>query len=122
VTVRDRFGDNGIIAVMLAQHVADRLILDTFLMSCRVIGRTVETAMLAHLCDVAERFGARLVEAKLIATPKNLPVRPLLPDHNFVLSGEMNGASTWRLDLSTRRIHWPEWFRVLDREPLSTPV
>ena len=122
VTVRDRFGDNGIIAVMLAQHVADRLILDTFLMSCRVIGRTVETAMLAHLCDVAERFGARLVEAKLVPTPKNVPVRSLLPDHNFVPSGEMNGASTWRLDLSTRRIHWPEWFRVLDREPLSTPV
>jgi FkbH-like protein len=112
VTVRDRFGDNGIIGVMLAQHSADRLILDTFLMSCRVIGRTVETAMLAHLCDVAERFGARYVEATLIPTAKNLPVRPLLPNHNFVPSGEQEGISTWRLDLATRRVQWPEWFRA----------
>ena len=112
VGVRDRFGDNGIIGVMLAQHVADRLILDTFLMSCRVIGRTVETAMLAHLCDVAERFGARVVEARLIPTAKNLPVRPLLPDHNFAASGEQDGASTWRLDLGARRVRWPQWFRT----------
>jgi FkbH-like protein len=112
VTVRDRFGDNGIVGVMFAQHVTDRLILDTFLMSCRVIGRTVETAMLAHLCDAAERFGARHVEATLIPTAKNLPVRPLLPNHNFVPSGEQEGISTWRLDLESGRVQWPEWFRT----------
>ena len=112
VTVRDRFGDNGIIGIMLARHVADRLILDTFLMSCRVIGRTVETAMLAHLCDVAAQFGVRLIEAALIPTSKNLPVRPLLPDHNFEQVGERDGASIWHLDLRARRVQWPEWLRA----------
>jgi FkbH-like protein len=122
VTVRDRFGDNGIVGVMLAQHFADRLLLDTFLMSCRVIGRTVETAMLAHLCDIAEAFGARLVEATLIPTPKNLPVRPLLPAHNFVPSGEQDGTSRWHLDIATRRVQWPTWFRTASRESLSSAV
>ena len=122
VTVRDRFGDNGIIGVMLAHHVADRLILDTFLMSCRVIGRTVETAMLAHLCDVAEQFGARLVEATLIPTSKNLPVRPLLPDHNFEHVSERDGSSTWHLDIGTRRIRRPPWFRVSSHETMLSAV
>jgi FkbH-like protein len=116
VTVRDRFGDNGIIGVMLARHAADKLILDTFLMSCRVIGRTVETAMLAHLCDLGQRLGVGLVEASLIPTAKNLPVRSLLPDHNFTQVGESEGASIWRLDLQTRRVEWPEWFRTPRRE------
>jgi FkbH-like protein len=122
VTVRDRFGDNGIIGVMLAQHLADRLILDTFLMSCRVIGRTVETAMLAHLCDVAERFGARLIEATLIPTSKNLPVRPLLPDHKFEQVGERDGASIWHLDTATRRLRCPEWFRSAAGAAVPTTV
>jgi FkbH-like protein len=112
VVVRDRFGDNGIIGVIMAQHAGGRLILDTFLMSCRVIGRTVETAMLAHLCDLAERLGIPILEASLIPTPKNLPVRSLLPDHDFERVGEHDGASIWHLDITTRRVQRPQWFRA----------
>jgi FkbH-like protein len=122
VTVRDRFGDNGTIGVMLARHAADRLILDTFLMSCRVIGRTVETAMLAHLCDVAEQFNVGLIEARMIPTAKNLPVRPLLPNHNFTQVGERDGASIWHLDIRTRPVQWPEWFRSKVTSPVLAAV
>src|SRR6185437_736699 len=44
--VRDRFGDNGIVGFVMARHAGDTLDIDTLLLSCRVIGRTVETAML----------------------------------------------------------------------------
>ena len=53
VAVKDRFGDNGIVGVALARVEGRTLAIDTLLMSCRIIGRTVETAMLAHLCDEA---------------------------------------------------------------------
>jgi FkbH-like protein len=122
VAVRDRFGDNGIIGIMLARHDADRLILDTFLMSCRVIGRTIETAMLAHLYDVAERSGARFIEATLIPTLKNIPVRGLLPDHEFEQLGDRDGVTTWHLDVGAHRIRWPEWFRVSAGETASGAV
>jgi FkbH-like protein len=49
VGVRDRFGDNGIVGVIMAKQAGDVVDIDTFLLSCRVIGRSVETAMLAHL-------------------------------------------------------------------------
>lgn len=112
VAVRDRFGDNGIVGVMLALAAPDRLILDTFLLSCRVIGRTVETAMLAHLCDLARRLGVPLIEATLVSTAKNLPVRSLLPDHDFTQVSEEGRATMWHLDLDTRRISRPAWFRI----------
>ncbi len=57
VGVRDRFGDNGIVGLVMADRAEGALNLDTFLLSCRVIGRGVETAMLAHLCDRARAAG-----------------------------------------------------------------
>ena len=78
--------------------------------------------MLAHLCDIAEAFGARLVEATLIPTPKNLPVRPLLAAHNFVPSGEQEGSSAWHLDIGTQRVQWPAWFRTASRADISVAV
>ena len=47
--VKDRFGDNGLVGVMLTRTDGGVCEIDTFLLSCRVISRTVETAMLAFL-------------------------------------------------------------------------
>ena len=57
IQVRDSFGDNGIVGVVFAREDGGALDVDTFLLSCRVIGRTIETAMLAHLCEEASRRG-----------------------------------------------------------------
>lgn len=113
VTVRDRFGDNGIVGVMMAHEADGALDLDTFLLSCRVIGRTVETAMLAQLCDIAASAGLSAVTGCLIPTEKNHPVRGVFPDHGFErTAGDDGGTTHWRLPLPQRRIACPEWFRV----------
>ena len=83
VSVRDRFGDNGIVGVMMARALDDRLDIDTFLLSCRVIGRTVETAMLAFLCDAAQERGLKVLSGRLVPTAKNMPIRDLFPKHGF---------------------------------------
>jgi FkbH-like protein len=114
VGVTDRFGDNGIVGVMLARTVHDTLHLDTFLLSCRVIGRGVETAMLAYLCDVAEERKLAALDAELIPTEKNVPVRDLFERHRFErVSGDGAGATGWRISLPDQRVSWPEWFRVV---------
>jgi len=112
--VTDRFGDNGIVGVMLARTANEALEIDTFLLSCRVIGRAVETAMLAHLCDLAEQRGLHAMTGELIPTPKNLPVRDLFERHGFArVSEDASGASAWRIALPQQRVHWPDWFRVV---------
>src|SRR5205823_1523103 len=49
----DRFGDHGLVAVIIAQQNGRLLDIDTWLMSCRVLGRTVENSMFARLCEAA---------------------------------------------------------------------
>ena len=111
VAVRDRFGDHGIVGVALAREIGGTLEIDSFLLSCRVIGRTVETAMLAQLCDEAAARGIGRLRGVIIATEKNAPARDVFERHGFTLEGgEENGETRWRLDLISNRVAWPEWF------------
>ena len=55
VRVKDRFGDNGIVGVLITRACEDICEIDTFLLSCRVIGRTIETAMLGFFTDTAKQ-------------------------------------------------------------------
>lgn len=111
VGVRDKFGDNGIVGVMMAQAREGRLDIDTFLLSCRVIGRTVETAMLAHLCMAARERGIGKLSGQLRPSAKNLPARDLFERHGFTRLGEDgSGNSTWELNLQNAPIGYPDWF------------
>jgi FkbH-like protein len=111
VSVRDCFGDNGVVGLIMAELNGDELVVDTFVMSCRVIGRTLETAMLAHLCEQAERFGAHGLRGRIIPTAKNGPVRELYESHGF----ELISDQTWRLQLDRGRIGFPPWFKINDQ-------
>lgn len=114
VGVRDRFGDNGIVGVMMARAAGDSLDIDTFLLSCRVIGRTVESAMLAHLCDVAQARGLKKLFGRVVPTDKNVPIRDLFDKHGFSRLTEGDDAATsWELDLAHKSVRRPDWFNTL---------
>ena len=57
VNVEDRFGSYGLTGVMLFRTTGDALIVDTFLLSCRALGRGVEHRMLARLGEIAKERG-----------------------------------------------------------------
>jgi FkbH-like protein len=78
IDVRDRFGDYGLVGVMLFSNAAEALVVDTFLLSCRVLGRGVEHAMLRELGALAKERGLARVELPFIATKKNQPARRFL--------------------------------------------
>ncbi|WP_070197005.1 SDR family NAD(P)-dependent oxidoreductase [Streptomyces oceani] len=78
--VRDRFGDYGLVGAALTRQDrdSDTVVLDTFLMSCRVLGRGVEHQLLARLGTLARADGARFLEAEFRPTPKNEPAHAFL--------------------------------------------
>jgi hypothetical protein len=76
--VSDRFGDYGLVGVVLYEAAADRYKVDTLLLSCRVLGRGVEHALLAWLGRRAVEEGKRLVELAFVPTTKNLPALQFL--------------------------------------------
>lgn len=120
VGVRDRFGDNGIVGIVMARHAADCVEIDTLLLSCRVIGRTVENAMLAHVCEWAREREATAVCGTVIPTAKNEPARDLFERNAFSKSGEgPDGTTLWRLDLQAGGVVWPQWLGRADRSPAA---
>jgi FkbH-like protein len=73
VKVRDRFGDYGIVGLLIVKAVERALFVDTFLLSCRVLGRGVEHAILRRLGEMARERNLSQVELPFIPTPKNEP-------------------------------------------------
>ena len=72
----DRFGDNGVIAIVIGRKAGDYdLMIDTWLMSCRVMGRQVEEATLDLIAQQARLLGARRLIGEYIPTKKNGMVR-----------------------------------------------
>lgn len=91
--VSDRFGDYGLVGVMIFGVRGDSLEVDTFLLSCRVLGRGVEHRMVNELGKFAEQRSVSLVNAAVISTRKNLHTQFL--DRLFVdFRYEIDGG--WR--------------------------
>ena len=78
VRVADRFGDYGLVGVVMYETQADRYKVDTLLLSCRVLGRGVEHALLAQLGRAGRREGKRSSSCAYRPTDKNLPALEFL--------------------------------------------
>ncbi|MFZ1936112.1 MAG: HAD-IIIC family phosphatase [Thermoguttaceae bacterium] len=82
----DRFGDHGLIGVLLARKGTPAWRVDTWLMSCRVLGRQMEDFMCASLLSAAQREGARAVIGQYVPSEKNAVVSDLYPRLRFKAS------------------------------------
>lgn len=78
VTVRDRFGDYGLVGLLASHAAGGELIVDDFLLSCRVLGRGVEYRMLQHLVETARAQGCGRVALNFTPGPRNQPAEQFL--------------------------------------------
>jgi len=76
--VRDRFGDYGQAGLMMYEAAEDVLRVHNMLLSCRVLGKGVEHAMLARLGQIAVTQSLSVIEIAYVPTPKNTPARNFL--------------------------------------------
>ncbi len=115
--LQDRFGDHGLVAVMIAAQHGETMELDSWLMSCRVIGRTVENAMLRRLCEIALERGCTNVRGTFIRAAKNDIVADLFARLGFDAVSEGPDRSDWTYDLATTGLPASDHIRVAE-----TPV
>ena len=93
VALRDRFGDLGIIAAFVLAEDGERLHIDSLLMSCRAMGRGVETAIMNYIKQAfAEREELSQLTAEFIPTPKNKPAANYFAEQDFQPAGEAAGS------------------------------
>lgn len=111
VSLADRFGDHGLISVLLARIDGDVLHIDTWLMSCRVLKRGVEGFLLNHVVDIARELGLGAVRGEYRPTAKNGLVRDHYHNLGFSpIDADDTGHGSWMLSLHDR------W------SPLPTPI
>lgn len=115
VQVLDKFGDNGIVGVIITRVRGRIWEIDTFLLSCRVIGRAVETAMLALVMEAGRKAGAEGIEGWFRPTKKNTPAREVYARHGFAVVTEEDGEIYWGRPLS-EALMVPEWIRVEENQ------
>ena len=96
----DRFADHGIIAVVIGRRTGDAFELESWLMSCRVLGRKVEEATLAIVAEEARRLGATRLIGHYVPTAKNGMVREHYPSLGFtLLTSDESGTTAWEYAL-----------------------
>ncbi len=93
VEVSDRFGDYGLVGMMLVEPRDDALLVDTLLLSCRALGRGVEHRMLNHLGMIAQQRGLSYVDIPLMPTQKNAPAQSFL-ERSAPHSAQQHGAGS----------------------------
>jgi FkbH-like protein len=118
--VRDRFGDHGLVGTVIVFRAGGEWLVDTFLMSCRVLGRGVESAMLSALAAAARQDGAATLRGQFIPTAKNEPARDFYSRHSFTRAAEREGTEDWELDLRQGDVPAPQWLTLHAR--IAAPV
>ncbi|MCC7363125.1 MAG: HAD family hydrolase [Dehalococcoidia bacterium] len=111
--VRDRFGDHGLVGVAMWSRAGDEVTIDTFVLSCRVLGRGVERAFLAAVVDDVRARGASQVRGRFIPTAKNAPAASLFRDCGF----EQLSATDWMLDVRESTVEPPAWITTTTEAP-----
>jgi FkbH-like protein len=100
VKLSDKFGDNGLISVLLARQQGDALAIDTWLMSCRVLKRGVEQLLLNDVVAAAHARGLARVTGLYLPTAKNTLVKDHYASLGFNLVSDTNGVTSWELDVA----------------------
>jgi FkbH-like protein len=101
--LQDRFGDHGLISIVIGQKMNDILRIDTWLMSCRVLKRQVEEEVLNELARLAKSRGCHRLEGVYLPTPKNDMVRDFYARMGFTLTAESETKREFALALETFR-------------------
>jgi FkbH-like protein len=80
VTVKDRFGDYGLVGVVSFEPTGEALCVDSFMLSCRALGRGVEHRILREIGSSALNKGIEFVDIEFRQTEKNIPIRKFLEE------------------------------------------
>ena len=110
--VKDKFGDSGLTGILSLDIESDIAHVTDFVLSCRVMGRNVEHAMVAFAVQYCASLGLKELRAKYLPTPKNKPCLKFWMSSGFLFD-ETENRFTWRLK---EPYSFPDGIKV--RQPL----
>ena len=99
IRLNDRLGDNGVIAAVILRKSGGDAVVDTWIMSCRVLGRRVEELTVQLIAERARQLGCQRVVGRYKPTAKNRIVEGLYLQHGFDEAGNDGAIRLYSLDV-----------------------
>jgi FkbH-like protein len=109
----DRFGDNGLIASLVLRRKDRALLVDTWVMSCRVLGRTVEEFIANDIRAIALQRGCERVLGRYVRSAKNGLVEGLYERLGFTCVSRSDDGAEWEVELSANVPAWTTWVQPM---------
>jgi len=114
--LRDRFGANGIVGCGILRRQGDTAVIDTLLLSCRVIGRGAETILINRLATNAREMGATTLVGEYIPSDRNAQVEGLYGRLGFIGPESHGKTQRWSWALAAGVPESPDWFKIVDQD------
>jgi len=108
----DKISELGIVGVVILKYENDNALIDTFLMSCRVIGRDVEKSLLAYVLNHCKAKNIITVQGEYIPTKKNNMVADFYQKQNFKLINYHAQKTSLTITLTNKQFYGPEWVKI----------
>jgi FkbH-like protein len=109
----DRFGDNGLIASLVLRRKDRALLVDTWVMSCRVLGRTVEEFIANDIRAIALQRGCERVLGRYVRSTKNGLVEGLYDRLGFTCVSRSDEVTEWAFDIRADVPAWTTWVQPM---------
>lgn len=115
IKLRDQFGDYGIVGACIVRYEDKKAIIDTFLLSCRVLGRSIEDIFILYVLRKANQRGCKIVEGEYIRTRKNNQVEFFYINQGFkeITSGKDQNRRIFHYDLTQEIKAYPDFFKKI---------
>ena len=114
VKLQDKYGDYGLVSVLILEIKNDHMFISEFIMSCRVFKRGLENFIMNQIVLEAKGRKIKKIVGEYILTKKNSPVKDLYKNFNFKLIEENESSSIW--ELNTEKYKEQKCFMELNNE------
>jgi len=111
--LKDCFGDSGIVGVAILNYENGICVIDTFLLSCRVIGRGLEYVLLKDIVSMAGKRGCKSITGLYIPTRKNEQVKDFYEKKDFIPLETNSNMSKYVFSLEDKSINVPDYFNSI---------
>jgi FkbH-like protein len=118
ISVADKFGDNGITGCIMVKptpvpSLKGRVYeIDTFLLSCRILGKGIEMAFIKKILSILRREGVKEVKANYIPTAKNAHVEDFYDKCGFTLFLKKEGEKLYKIDLAEADLEIKKYYHI----------
>jgi len=111
--LKDRISDLGLIGVAIVKYKNSLAYIDSFMMSCRALGRGAEDVLMSIIIQRARKLGCNNLIGTYIETNKNIQVSNFFDKQKFIFIEKIDNVTTWNLKIELNSIKkYPKWIIV----------